>query len=766
MIKLKLGIGLPTKIPEGNIKCPVCMIAKGTRSNTLLPTYRPVAPLDIIAADLMGPFEIPTFGEGKFVLAIRDIATSYSEVKILRTKGEACKLLMNQILRFETATGKKVRCLRSDNGGEFESKILADFLKAKGIKAERSLPYHHYQNGAIERYNRTVSDMGRAALTDSTLPRSFWGFAFLWANYTLNRVPNKVPNPQLDPSLLSDNNVDPRLNGIKALRFVMAVEPSLGNFQDEEIVRQQESLQDKLERQCKTPSPATPKKYKDILKHPDKTAWLGAIQEELQNLFRHQIWTIELVPDGKRVMGARWVFVEKRTPNGKLIKLKARYVAKGYAQIAGVEFQDTFAPTATFVSLRLLLTVAAKCNWPVYSFDFVAAYLHSPINEEVWVRPPEGLDVPKGYACKLLKALYGTKQAARCWWKHLQGKLLQLGYKPSQYDNSLYILQHPEQKGAIWVHVDDGVVSGSNDAILRKLENELKDCLEIKWTAGVKTIVGVEVTRTANGFLLRQKKLVDKILQEHWDQVTIARTPLPSGYSATTVDESEGDRATSTDYLSIIGSMSYLAVGTRPDLAYAVNYLARFSACPAPDHWKALRHVVNYIANTRDRFLTIHPVDTANPLKCYSDAGWGGEFQRSSYGIFLTFYEVPILWIARRLHTVAASTCHAEYMALGMATRQLLWVRELIKDILGFSFTGQLICDNEAAIKVGKDDSSNKRTRHTDREFYITNQALFEKKATLIWTPTDKQLADILTKALTPDKHGLLASKVQGEDIP
>jgi hypothetical protein len=82
------------------------------------------------------------------------------------------------------------------------------------------------------------------------------------------------------------------------------------------------------------------------------------------------------------------VFVEKRTADGKLIKLKAQYVAKGYAQIAGVEFVDTFAPTATFVLLRLLLMVAAKCNWPVYSFDFVAAYLHSPIDKEVYMGMP------------------------------------------------------------------------------------------------------------------------------------------------------------------------------------------------------------------------------------------------------------------------------------------------------------------------------------------------------------------------------------------
>jgi hypothetical protein len=124
---------------------------------------------------------------------------------------------------------------------------------------------------------------------------------------------------------------------------------------------------------------------------------------------------IELVPLDKHVMGARWVFVKKRTADGKLIKLKACYIAKGYAQIAGVEFVDIFAPTATFVLLRLLLTVAAKSNWPVYSFDFVAAYLHSPIDKDVWLRPPEGLDVPQGHACKLQKALYGTKQAACCF---------------------------------------------------------------------------------------------------------------------------------------------------------------------------------------------------------------------------------------------------------------------------------------------------------------------------------------------------------------
>jgi hypothetical protein len=184
--------------------------------------------------------------------------------------------------------------------------------------------------------------------------------------------------------------------------------------------------------------------------------------------------------------------------------------------------------------------------------------------------------------------------------------------------------------------------------------------------------------------------------------------------------------------------------------------MAQFSASPTPEHWKGLHNIVNYVAGTRERYLHIKPKETDVPLKCFSDAGWGGEFQWSSYGIFLSFYSVPILWIARRLHTVVASTCQAKYMALGMATRQLLWVEQLI----GHCFIEQLICNNKAAIKVGKDDSSNKGTRHTEHKFYITNQVLFENKATLTWVATEKQLADMLTKALTPEKHGLLAKQI------
>jgi transposase InsO family protein len=134
---------------------------------------------------------VKTFNEGQFVLTIRDIGTGFCEVKIMKSKAETCGLLIATIERWEKETGDQVKVVRSNNGGEFSSNVLLEYLTKRRIKAERALPYHHYQNGAIERFNRTLSEMGRTILIDSGLDMSFWGFSFLWAGDTLNRIPNK-----------------------------------------------------------------------------------------------------------------------------------------------------------------------------------------------------------------------------------------------------------------------------------------------------------------------------------------------------------------------------------------------------------------------------------------------------------------------------------------------------------------------------------------------------------------------------------------------
>jgi hypothetical protein len=108
---------------------------------------------------------------GKYALNIRDTFTSYSEVKILKAKSDATTAIIQTVTWWENQTGGTLKILRSNNGGEFESKVLADYLINKGSIAEHSLPYHHFQNRAAERYNRTVANMGRIILYNSALSR-------------------------------------------------------------------------------------------------------------------------------------------------------------------------------------------------------------------------------------------------------------------------------------------------------------------------------------------------------------------------------------------------------------------------------------------------------------------------------------------------------------------------------------------------------------------------------------------------------------------
>jgi hypothetical protein len=143
--------------------------------------------------------------------------------------------------------------------------------------------------------------------------------------------------------------------------------------------------------------------------------------------------------------------------------------------------------------MHVLLTIATRHNWPVYNIYFVAAYLNAPINKEVWVKSPEGLPVADGKACLPYKALYGTKQAARCWWKHLSSTLLSSGYKSSYYDLSLYTLSNKVDRSIIWVRVHDGIVTGLSDKALKKLEEKLKGSLKIKWNEGLTSMAGVDI---------------------------------------------------------------------------------------------------------------------------------------------------------------------------------------------------------------------------------------------------------------------------------
>ncbi|PLW08512.1 hypothetical protein PCASD_21951 [Puccinia coronata f. sp. avenae] len=334
-------------------------------------------------------------------------------------------------------------------------------------------------------------------------------------------------------------------------------------------------------------------------------------------------------------------------------------------------------------------------------------------------------DEHRGKSLKLDKGLYGTKQGGRCWWKHFVQVMEGIGFHVSFYDDSFYHIQRGGETILVWIHVDDGVVTASSAAILQEFRAELESKLKTTWDGNLHNIVGIKVERpTLSKFILSQPFLTQKIIDNFTSDTTLPRKIPIKDTNSLTSSSSKEEVINPNGYLSVVGSLNYLAVATRPDLAFAVGFLARFAKSPTHRHWTAIQQVLG----------TSKASDVAA-----SSLSHGRRTKRLS-----------LLWASKRQALVATSTCHAEFMALGWAARHSVWLKELYFDMTEHVTTPTIMCDNDAAVKISKDNSANKRTRHSEREFFYVNEQLHRRRLDIEWVPSTEQLADIMTKALGP----------------
>lgn len=201
-----------------------------------------------------------------------------------------------------------------------------------------------------------------------------------------------------------------------------------------------------------------------------------------------------------------------------------------------------------------------------------------------------------------------NKQGARCWWKHIDNILTSLGFKSSQYDQSLYFYRRNGDTCIIWLHSDDGGVTANSEDLLDEIHHALKTKLLIKWERSLDQIVGVTVCRHKDGsFTLSQPGLTKKILQLLLPDERQVKTPMNCQKLPMSPDDNE-EKVDSEQYLSAIGSLNYLSVATRPDITYSVNYLAHLSSDPWHQHWSAIEHLIRYLNTTGTRGLDVKPI--------------------------------------------------------------------------------------------------------------------------------------------------------------
>ena len=236
------------------------------------------------------------------------------------------------------------------------------------------------------------------------------------------------------------------------------------------------------------------------------------------------------------------------------------------------------------------MAVAAAKSWPMFQLDVNNAFLHSELDEEVYMQMPKGIPNPNHKVCRLRKSLYGLKQASRQWFSKLKDTLFSLGYTQSKSDYSLFLNKTSTQITVIAVYVDDILITCSNYAEIQHVKQHLDTTFGIKDLGKLHYFLGLEVSHTEKGFFFSQQKFTRDLLRDCAFPIkNTASTPLPLTCKLL---PDEGTLLNDpTTYSALVGKLNFLT-HTRPDLAFTVQTLSQFLQAPRSSHLQALLHTL------------------------------------------------------------------------------------------------------------------------------------------------------------------------------
>ncbi|CAM8987336.1 unnamed protein product [Rhodiola kirilowii] len=254
------------------------------------------------------------------------------------------------------------------------------------------------------------------------------------------------------------------------------------------------------------------------------------MHKEISALELNQTWTVTDLPPGKTIVDCKWIYKIKFLVDCSIERYNARLVTRGFIQIEGLDYQETFALVAKMTTFRCLLAVTVARDWPMYQLDVNNAFLHGNLEEEVYMRLPHGFyqkEKYQGQVCKLLKSLYGLKQASRQWFSKFSEALLDFGFHKSMNDYSLFKLDKGDDFTVLLVYVDDAILTGTYQAIIDETKSYIHNRFQIKDLGVLKYFLALEVARSSTGIFLNQRKYVLELLEENnLTQCKPSRTPM------------------------------------------------------------------------------------------------------------------------------------------------------------------------------------------------------------------------------------------------
>ena len=505
-----------------------------------------------------------------------------------------------------------------------------------------------------------------------------------------------------------------------------------------------------------------PANHREAMLRLDAEEWKKVEDKELEMLKSMGVYVDEKLPEGRKAIGNRWVFEFKLDVNGGPPIHKARLVAQGFSQVPFVDYDATFAPVAKSASVRFVAVHSALHSWHLECFDATRAFLWGDLTRTIYMRYPPGYTSPEGLrgVWRLLKSLYGLKQASLIWYKLLRKVLESLGFVRSEFDHAVFVYKRPwggeEVHCLLAMHVDDGLAGCTSMDFLTFIKGEIKKAFGIKDLGPLRNFLGVQFERNLDTceLWIHQEMFIDSLLLEYeLTDCNAVKTPLDRDHPLGQLTDLHApiDNLTHS-FQRLVGSLLFLQTCSRPDISFAVLLLSQHCSSPEPRHFAAAKRVLRYLKGTRSYRLSYGGQNRHLPLSGLSDADWAGDKKdrASISGFVWSIGGGPISWSAKKQNCVALSTTEAEYVALTRAIQEGIWLRQSLDQFQVHCALPLIIStDNNGARSLSVNDSNHGKAKHIDIRYHFIRSHIESNSFIVKHTPGVENTADIFTKPLS-----------------
>jgi hypothetical protein len=514
---------------------------------------------------------------------------------------------------------------------------------------------------------------------------------------------------------------------------------------------------------------------------------LADIAEIKSVVFEYDVWEVCQPPSGANLLTCKWVRTVKQSGI-----YKSRLVGRGFKMIHGVDYNETFAPVAKMVTLRIFLSLVAIYSLHTGALDIKTAFLNAPLTDTVWMEPPANLSfllgqllldtsltstqrsrvlrhlsrLRRGEKLRLLKALYGTKQAGREWYLLIDKFLKAQGFKPNKADHCFYsLIINDVEYVLLLLYVDDVIIAATSKELALRYVNIIGRRFRISYSGELRSYlnIGIEHDRFGKTVYLSQEKYIEQLIADFEIPSDAAiRTPMQENLKLLAAEE---ENATSKQlqyvakfpYRKLVGAIIYLNVCTRPAISYTISILAQFNSQPTFLACKALLRLAKYLFNTKSDRLALGGGSLTPQITSFCDSDWGGcvntRYCRSGHVTFMG--NGPVVWFSKRQTSMAQSSAEAEFMAKAPCVQNSNYCRRVVNCAgipnVKYRFASGLFSDNESSIAIASNPVFHQRTKHISIKFQYVNENVENGNVVLQFLKSKDNFGDMFTKPVGPN---------------